>query len=194
MPSFTNNILCKQLLLGKIKAGRNKNKNNPIPVKTLILGSFMDDILKKIHNRLFFPPLNLVSNSKNSTPPPPQLKSRNKNSLISGKLRELKESSSEVRVEGSWHTSQNNSKDLKQEKAVYRHPLPSLKKKNREVSLPDFFEGSGRREGQLGVESRFGSRRKGGSNHLSGLNGYVQNRIFYYKNIFENLKMCENAP
>ena len=47
MPSFANNILCKQLLLGKIKAGRNKNKNNPIPVKTLILGSFMDDILKK---------------------------------------------------------------------------------------------------------------------------------------------------
>lgn len=74
MPSFANNILCKQLLLGKIKAGRNKNKNNPTPVKTLILGSFMDNILKKIHNRLFFLPLNLVSNSKNSTPPPPPSK------------------------------------------------------------------------------------------------------------------------
>lgn len=56
MPSFANNILCKQLLLGKIKAGRNKNKNNPIPVKTLILGSFMDDILKKNTQQTFLSP------------------------------------------------------------------------------------------------------------------------------------------
>jgi len=140
-------------------------KNNPIPVKTLILGSFMDDIWKKIHNRLFFLPLNLVSNAKNSTPPPPSKVEIKKFRHI-WQTAWVERSLSEVRVEGSWHTSQNNSKDLKQERAVYRHTPHPLKKKNREVSLPDLFEGSGRREGQPGVESRFGSRREGGKQSL----------------------------
>ena len=46
-------------------------------------------------------------------------------------------------------------------------PSPLFKtKKNREVSLPDLFEGSGRREGQPGVESRFVSRREAGKQSL----------------------------
>lgn len=71
---------------------------------------------------------------------------------------------------------------------MYRHPLPSYKKKKIGKSLSLIcLRGAGVERVSQGSRVGSGAEGKRGSNHLSGLNGYVPEQDLLLKKYFQKL-------